>query len=64
MQATLYRVYRYTLVQTSQLFRDMFDPETGLLSTEGNDDANPIAIEGVEARDFDLLLNVLYLNHE
>ncbi len=63
VQETLFRLYKFTLCQSSQLFQDMFS-RTAAPTIEGTDDDHPIQLHGVESANFEILFDVLWMNYE
>ncbi|KAK7462317.1 hypothetical protein VKT23_007918 [Stygiomarasmius scandens] len=59
VEECLFRVPRFHFEKSSEVFSDMFSlPQAE--SEEGESDAHPIRLEGIEAKDFECLLKFLY----
>ncbi|KAF8632432.1 hypothetical protein AX15_001876 [Amanita polypyramis BW_CC] len=57
----LFKVHRHMFVQLSVVFRDMFTiPVPGGVEADGSSDKQPLVLEGIEKKDFVLLLRCLY----
>ena len=60
MEDCLFRVPREPLEAESTVFRDIFLlPQAGDVPVEGQDDENPVVLEGIENDDFAQLLKVV-----
>ncbi|KAK7462319.1 hypothetical protein VKT23_007920 [Stygiomarasmius scandens] len=61
VEGSLFRVPRFHFETSSEVFSDMFAlPQADSKPEEGDGDAHPIKLEGIEAKDFECLLKVLY----
>ncbi|KAJ4471528.1 hypothetical protein J3R30DRAFT_1090883 [Lentinula aciculospora] len=61
VEDTLYRIHRYFFQRDSPIFETMFSlPPPIDARPEGEEEDRPIQLEGIECRDFDRLLSVMY----
>ncbi|KAF8910872.1 hypothetical protein CPB85DRAFT_1221146 [Mucidula mucida] len=61
VEGWLYNVHRYYFQRDSTIFEAMFSlPCPDGHTPEGQTDEDPIILEGIEAKDFDRLLSILY----
>ena len=59
VEDTLFTVHTYFLVAHSPVFKDMLQVAQAN-EGEGSSEDNPIILEDIPARDFDMLVRVLY----
>ncbi|OCH91167.1 hypothetical protein OBBRIDRAFT_834423 [Obba rivulosa] len=57
---TLFRVHRYFLERDSELFRGLFSCPPGKGGAEGKTEERPVELPGVDAFEFECLLDFLY----
>ena len=60
VEDTLFKVNRRDFEEGSDLFRSMFTLPSGTQSSEGGYAENPLILEGLTAREMEMLLRVVY----
>ncbi|KAF5355536.1 hypothetical protein D9758_006287 [Tetrapyrgos nigripes] len=60
VEDTVFKIPKYHFAKSSEVFESMFSLPQGDKEAEGNTDANPIRLEGIQAIDFRRFLKVLY----
>ncbi|KAJ7457199.1 hypothetical protein B0H11DRAFT_211164, partial [Mycena galericulata] len=62
VEDTLFKIHRYHLSEESSVFRSMFSLPSGLLTSQGQDDDNPIVLSGDTPAQFRAFLSFAYSN--